>query len=273
MKTIPVVSEIVLAAMLICMPAIAQDTPAQISDAELAAKVKPYTLLFVPGFLSDFQAAYFADQINWAKSNGIDTLRVAIQSENSTAQNSRTVASAVRKSSKPVIMITHSKGGLDTLDMLIKYPDLRPKIKGWIAMQAPFFGSPVADRVYANPALNPMTHIMLEILGGNMGSLNSLRVAVRTRYMSKNAASISSATADISVLCVVYWVKKTSAFSMLSSKDYKSDGVVPVESQKLPDKPFIEIEGADHLTAIRSTPGTDYNRETAFKNFLNTLFK
>ncbi|MFA6582942.1 MAG: hypothetical protein WCS77_01480 [Elusimicrobiaceae bacterium] len=250
-------------------------------------KFKPYKLLFVPGFMSDLAGKpltlptgrkiivgqYFNDQINWAKSKGIEALRVDIESENPPSQNAQILAREILNSEKPVILVTHSKGGLDTLELLIKHPDLKAKIKGWVAIQAPFYGCPWADYLFDKPALNKVSKTLLTLLGGNISSLDSLRMETRKNYMRDNAREIENITANMPVLCVVSWNKPKDPFLADLDANYKSDGVVPAQSQKLPGARYIEIPGLDHLSTVMPIPFCKHDRPASLKAFLFLLLK
>jgi len=175
------------------------------SSQKIADKANRYKLIFVRGFLSDARDDYFGDQLKWAKENSIDALRVNIESEDSPAQNAGIITEAIRQSDKPVILITHSKGGLDSLEAFIKNPAIRSKVKGWLPLQGPFYGSPLADHFYERPVLHGSASLMLSIFGGNMGSLSSLRVAIRTPYMKRNEAEIAATLAEVPTISVACW--------------------------------------------------------------------
>ena len=243
---------------------------------ERTAKLKQYKLLFVPGFLSDGRSNYFGDQLAWAKNQGIDALRVKIESENSPAQNALAIAREIRNSDKPVILITHSKGGLDALETLVKNPDLRNKVKGWLAMQAPFYGSPLADHLYGKPLLHNVCNALLCTMGGNIGSLNSLRVATRKRYMRENAAEIAAITASVPILCFACWtdgkVNPLTTLTNFNPKE-KNDGEVPLSSQLLPAVPYVLIPGVVHNASVSPLPFVTHDRANSLKASLLVLLK
>ena len=80
--------------------------------------LRRHKVLQVPGYFSDLDPAYFSDQSRWLASIGVEYEKVALQSRQSVAINAPIIAAAIRDSAKPVILITHSKGSVDTLDAL-----------------------------------------------------------------------------------------------------------------------------------------------------------
>jgi hypothetical protein len=95
-----------------------------------------------------------------------------------------------------VVIVSHSKGGLDTLHALVTDPGLTGDdgpVVGWVALQAPFHGSPVAS-------LAPAVGDQLLIAHGGGPALSDHSPAVREAYMADNAAAIASVAAAIPIL-------------------------------------------------------------------------
>ncbi len=96
---------------------------------------------------------------------------------------------------KSVTILSHSKGGLDTLQALLENRDLWGKIvTGWVALQPPFHGTPVADNIPA-----PLAGPLLRAFGGDQQSLLDLKTDVRQQYMSGRANAIAELTGTIPV--------------------------------------------------------------------------
>ena len=114
----------------------------------------------------------------------------------SVAHNAAAVLRFLRRTNKQIIIVSHSKGGLDTLEALIGAPELwGDTVIGWVALQAPFHGSPVAD-----PTFSAANDFLLEALGGHGESAGDLKTNARAPYMSKNEARIAKLTATIPVV-------------------------------------------------------------------------
>ena len=96
---------------------------------------------------------------------------------------------------KRVTILTHSKGGLDTLEALLENPDLwGTTVTGWVALQAPFHGSPIADNVPSALAGH-----LLTAFGGDQQALLDLRTSIRGPYMADRAADIAALAGAIPV--------------------------------------------------------------------------
>jgi len=121
-----------------------------------------------------------------------------------------------RTQRKQITIVSHSKGGLDTLEALLR-PEasdlLGDTVVGWVALQAPFYGSPVAD-----PAPSNINAVLLSVFDGNGESLDDLKTSVRATYMAARAVDDPTAT-DIGDL--------TTAIPVISAyTTYEASGTV-----------------------------------------------
>jgi hypothetical protein len=265
-------------------------------DAVLAARLNAYKVIFIPGFLSDFDPSqihipgisfkpkiYFDEQMNWLNGLGVEYVRLKMTSEDSVAQNAPIVKAAIEASDKPVILITHSKGGLDTLEALISDHALLSKVRGLIALQGPFYGTPVADYVVSNSTLDDIAIKLLLRMGGNKESMINLTCADRGRYMAANAAAIAQIEAAIPVLTVAAWKDPVQGQpydttlapvrDFLLKRGLRSDGLVPVESALLPGSSYVKIAGLDHTVTVRPSKYISLDRVKLAKALLLTLFQ
>ncbi|MGB8331480.1 MAG: hypothetical protein WCE62_15245, partial [Polyangiales bacterium] len=110
--------------------------------------------------------------------------------------NAAVIGDLLRKTDRKVILVTHSKGGLDTLHALLGVPELwGDTVIGWVALQAPFYGSPLADSTPS--AINGL---LLGALGGNGQAVEDLKVETRARYMHVHKDEIRRLTRRIPVI-------------------------------------------------------------------------
>jgi hypothetical protein len=121
-----------------------------------------------------------------------------------------------RTQRKQITIVSHSKGGLDTLEALLR-PEasdlLGDTVIGWVALQAPFYGSPVAD-----PSPSSINAVLLGVFDGNGESLDDLKTSARATYMAARAVDDPGAT-DIGDL--------TTAIPVISAyTTYEASGTV-----------------------------------------------
>ncbi len=263
-------------------------------DAAAVEKLQKYRIIFVPGFLSDVDPSqlpipglalkppqHFEEQMDWLKVSGVEHERLNMTSESSVRENSAIVSAAIRTSSRPVILIGHSKGGLDALEALISDRSLLEKVRGFVTLQSPFFGSPVADYVTSNTNLYDLASGLLLAMGGNKDSMINLTCADRKPYMADNAGAIAEITAAIPVISVATWKDSVHGQvdtalepvrDLLLVQGIRSDGVVPVDSVLLPGADLIKLPGLDHGATVSPSRYIKFDRVRFFKALLLTLF-
>lgn len=229
-----------------------------------AAHVKTlrrYKVLLVPGYLADLNPTYFADQMRWLASIGVEHKKVAITSGQSVEINGAIVSAAIRDSGKPVILITHSKGSVDALEALLSEPALRTKVKGWISLQGPFFGSPVADKLLDGALLNPIVAtVILVFFGGTRESAQGLTTGASLAYYRARAVAISQLVRDVPAIAFASVLDSTPSapantalempHELMSRDGIRSDGLVPLDAAVLPGMDFVKVSGVDHIAPV-----------------------
>ncbi|MFA7009462.1 MAG: hypothetical protein WC204_11445, partial [Elusimicrobiales bacterium] len=254
-------------------------------------KLSGYRMLFVPGFMTNpsidpalvyksgtvtgrpgktLMPTYFEQQITWLRANGLDAGIVNIESEAGIKYNAGLIAAEIAKSPKPVIIFSHSKGGLDTLEALIQRPDLRRKVRGLVSIQSPYFGTPVADWVLlGRHSLSPAASAALKLMGGSIESAQDLSVKSRMDYQARNAGQIAAITAAIPTISFGAWKNEEKGVmdtlfettrDLMLSWGIKNDGLVPVDSEMLPGANQIAVEGVDHLATTINVDKPAFNR-------------
>lgn len=152
-----------------------------------------------PGRVRDMVS--YRDLMDYFKRRGIHYVRMGSrQGFNSLAtvkDNAKAIAGYLHKnSSRNWVIVTHSKGGLDTLEALILNPKLHGEVVlGWVALQAPFHGSPIADDVKS-----PVTAALLKAFGGKQAALIDLTTKKRGAYMKKYDKKIRAMYAKVNVI-------------------------------------------------------------------------
>ena len=146
------------------------------------------------GFLMTFHTQMRDFDEKGISYRNVSLVSPAFNSSKGVAHNAAAIRALLRGADKEVVLVTHSKGGLDTLDALLGAPDVWSKVRGWVAFQSPFYGSPLADSTFA-----PINALLLGALGGNAQSVEDLKVETRTRYMQARKGRIKRLTRQIPV--------------------------------------------------------------------------
>lgn len=174
-------------------------------------ELKKYKILLVRGLLSDLgeipQEKNFGELGEWL----VETLHLKEKEDfeilniNSFANvkfNSEIVKEGILTASKPIIIIAHSMGGLDTMLALINNPDLISKVKGIITFQTPFKGSPAADYLHKRKVTRFCMQTILNIKG-DISTLENLRTTDREDFLRNNFDALASIINSIPIINIV----------------------------------------------------------------------
>lgn len=264
----------------------------------LPASIQNFRVLLVPGFLSDAiiemgesvpkikvtrLGEYFDEQMKWMSAHNIEFERIELPSQDSVVNNSKIISQAIENSSKPVIIIAHSKGGLDTLEALIQNPNLQSKVQAFIPIQVPFLGSPIADWVKKDIFLSSFSVDLLNKLGGTEESLNDLQTHLRKIYMERNKENIQSLVSKVNVISyssykdpeLFKWdtLLKPSRDCMLENISEHNDGLVPWRYALLPGSRFIVERNVDHAVPVMHCVFLSFDRIKFMNTILNLALK
>lgn len=239
--------------------------------ADIRAQLDGVRVIFVPSWLSDSaipsvslgnSLGYMAGIHNWLGEAGIDAQIAPVETEDTVAANAAQLRAFVGSDETPVCFVTHSKGGLDTLEYLrTASVQERARVRCWIAMQAPFQGSPVADLATDVAGLPEVATVLLEALGGRGDSLTDLTTRVRTDYLARHRAAIENILQTTNPLCLATFIEDPDAFAKPTSwsypalvwmhdEDVPSDGLVAVRSAVEICPRSLILEGLDHTGIV-----------------------
>ncbi|XP_038902398.1 uncharacterized protein LOC120089033 isoform X2 [Benincasa hispida] len=127
--------------------------------------------LLVPGLFSNHGPLYFVDTKTKFSKMGLACHIAKIHSEASVEKNAREIKDYVEEiywgSGKRVLILGHSKGGVDAAAALSLYwSDLREKVAGLALAQSPYGGSPIASDILREGQLGDYVNVrkLMEIL-------------------------------------------------------------------------------------------------------------
>ena len=255
--------------------------------ATVLDELRGYKVVVVPSYLSglfigagEFRLTdYFRSQIDALKADGIETEIAPVDTEQSVAENGRRLAAYIAASNRPVCIVSHSKGGLDTLEFLLRAePEYRRQVACWVVLQSPFAGSPVADLIVDKDWTRGITEPALRALGGSGQSLDDLTVSVRTDYMNKYSQYIESIGRSLPIIVLSTYVDDSRTPSLhfalthrwMEDQGFKNDGLVPLESAIMPGARYVIVPGLDHTDSIAGKPilGNPIDRVLLLKSLL-----
>ncbi len=246
----------------------------ELGDAALAARLAGHRVLLCYGLFGDLMAAlrpigldYMAGQLGWLKRIGVDAAPIPLPSAAPVIRNAARIAEVVLSRPSPVLLVAHSKGGIEALCALLGSPEVTSRCRGFLALQSPFRGSPLADAALGLAPLRLAADRVLRLvrLGEGQGLLD-LTCAVRAPWMDANAPAIEAMAASLPMaslatvvgeggswrdrpyLPLTRWMERTGAGP--------NDGLVPVASTRLPGARHAVSPGG-HRALVAAGPGRD----------------
>lgn len=251
------------------------DAPnSHLNQSELNTIRDGFVLVFVRGFLGNLGAllpgGYFSHYQGWLKRNRINTYIIDkkdhFDTEKAPDLNVEAIKQVVQtitaqQTAKKILFISHSKGGIDLLTALIETAELIDHCGGWIAIQAPFEGTKLANLATFSFINRTLIGKLLKKLGGSENSLNTLRTDFRKEYLQNNVDNIINLVQDMPVLTFgsSYSSPGRNPFTrVFQLQGEENDGIVPMQSTRLTNNgtalcPFIFADSIFHTeTVIRN---------------------
>lgn len=154
--------------------------------------------LLVPGLFSNHGPLYFVSTKTSFSKMGLACHIAKIHSEASVEKNAREIKEYIEEiywgSNKRVMLLGHSKGGVDSAAALSLYwSDLKDKVAGLALAQSPYGGSPIASDLLREGQLGDyvnvrklMEIIICKMIKGDMQALEDLTYERRKEFLMKH---------------------------------------------------------------------------------------
>ncbi|KAI3814243.1 hypothetical protein L1987_18993 [Smallanthus sonchifolius] len=154
--------------------------------------------LLVPGLFSNHGPLYFTSTKATFSKMGLTCHIAKIHSEPSVEKNAREIKEYIEEvywgSKKRVLLLGHSKGGVDAAAALSMYwPDLRDKVAGLALAQSPYGGSPIASDILRESQIGDyfnvrklMEILICKVIKGDLQSLEDLTYEKRKEFLRKH---------------------------------------------------------------------------------------
>lgn len=231
----------------------------------LPSDAKDYKYLLVPGFLWDAVEGYFEPNRDRLLSLGLDAEVVRTDPLGTPAENARTVRAAIEASDKRVVLLAHSKGGIDSLEALRGDPSLEGKVEALAAIQTPYYGTPVADFFRSHPLLRAASLAYARLLNPwrilavnpffRGATIDALSTAARSA-LSRDVApetrgarlyTVASRVDDSTALKLLLWI---GAGTVKSLTGRHNDGIVSPEDADIPGAKKAVLEHVGHIDTV-----------------------
>lgn len=243
-------------------------------DTKDLDNLRKYHIAIVPGLFSELYAAMYsalkkvspvsdpktlnswADQDKFFRTHGLRYSFVPIKSQQSCATNAQIIADHIEAiaADVPIILMGHSKGGVDILNFLVRFPKLRTRIKGWISIQSPLQGTSLVDMAFI-PRGSEIAELLLGMFKGTEEALSCMSEKNAKKLLTDEempkVASMPSVqyTSSISPNNVKSGLFMTSLY-LCSVGDGENDGMVPLMSGCLPQAQCIKGSEIDHAGPV-----------------------
>ena len=207
--------------------------------------------LFVPGLMTErYGSAYCERNRNQLEKLGLSFKTVIMDTDASVATNAEAVRTALLSAEKPVIIFGHSKGGVDALAALLKYPELQNRVRGLLLVQSPVGGTHVAELIASSSiAVAAAKHVLESLLKGDVDAVLDLSYPKRKNFFKEYSTMPKVPTICFST--TVQGGPMGVVASFLKSKyGVDSDGLVPEEDSLLPGAAVVRVHGVDHGSSV-----------------------
>ena len=279
-----------------------------LNSSKIVSFLKSYQVIFVRGIFTDLYGGLservkalggpipegfgnpFYHEIKWLTDQGIDTIKARINTEESPSFNGNIVAELVEESTKPVILVSHSKGGNDTLFGLLQNPHIYSKIAGWLTLQAPLYGSPLFDCLVGCPFTDIGLGLGIDLVGGNFEGLQEMKTHLLTKLHKERAHDINTIIQEVPTVSLASQFKnpniflsaitppqKRSAFEALNrfiliAGGGPNDGMTPLKSSCLKGSDCVFLKNLDHGNlSVNLSPFNAYKKEFRRNTILSLL--
>jgi hypothetical protein len=236
----------------------AGEVPATAPSAAVAAR---YRLLFVPGFLAScFTSIHtFADVVAAARDAGFAADELHAGGRDSVAANARGLADQIARlpeDGRRLVVIAHSKGAADVLEMIVQRPDLAARIDAVVGVAGAFGGSPFAESLALAYRATFGAYPFAACAEGEGDALADLEPAHRRAWWDAHGQAIR---VPIYALVTVPTPDRLSAMlllpqALLAARSRYNDGMLLAADQIAPGGRLLGVVNADHLSAAIPYP-------------------
>jgi hypothetical protein len=244
-----------------------------------------YEVLLVPGFFHEWFRGYMDSFRQWLKTESFAFSTAATRSECASSENVLVIRKALQAAQKKVLIIAHSRGGVEVLEALVAFPELRSKVAGVWFIQSPFYGTWVADlfsqrldqngrdswdRFLSSTHLLPLA--LRDRLQGIWQSTKALQAAKRQDWMLRHQQAIHQTFVEDQVPALTLTSHDARFLQLTSFELFRklmhrrgilSDGVVPERSMQIPGVTRVSFENINHADFVFLKSASHHRRFSA----------
>ena len=227
---------------------------------------------------------YFLEALGQFRDDlGLDTHFVGLDSEASVEANAQALFDFIvrthRFTGKKIILIGHSKGGLDAAAAVALYPELQRIVGGLVFVQSPYGGSPIAADMLVDEVIKgPVEVLLTTVMGTRVDALHDLTYEGRQQFVQANPLPGFKILPTVSFHSTTE--SRLSPFFLTGryiKKRYgePSDGVVACRDAEVPGSVVVRYNSSDvdHLGCVYPTPNVGYGKVVSGADICEALVR
>ncbi|WP_143178072.1 alpha/beta hydrolase [Cystobacter ferrugineus] len=227
----------------------------------LPDEARRHLYLMVKGMLGDELPGYLEDNQFRLEQRGLETREVAVDTEGRLADNVKVVREALLDAihfGRTVVLVGHSKGGVEAMSTLALYPELRRHVRAVVAMQPPYGGSVIANDLVTTPALRQMLDVTFpSLFQGDAASVEDLSYARRMEFVRQHPYPLDIPTVALATSRLSRRSLMRPLCSYVQERyGWGCDGLVTALDAEVPGSRVVRLADMDHAeAALTGLPG------------------
>ncbi|MCA9773703.1 MAG: lipase [Myxococcales bacterium] len=221
-------------------------------EVVLPHRARGYVYLTIPGLFAERYPGYLLPTEKRLEERGCHVRRIPINTDRGIETNAELIASFVRdmvEADKRVVLIGHSKGGVDGAAAIAMYPEVARAVEALVSMQAPYGGAPGPHDLVNCPPLHDVIERLLGLVfRGDPGVFRELtydarEAFIRAHPMPAQVRVVSLATSAKPMLSLT-----TAGPLLYVNRRYQAecDGLVCPDDAEIPGSRVVRLRDIDH---------------------------
>jgi len=210
-----------------------------------------YRYLIIPGLFTGAYPGYMEGVTKHLEQRNLDFGLALIDTSGSVLKNAQRISEMLMAGSgdKKTVLIGHSKGGCDLVAAICKFPQVVPRIRAVVCMQAPVGGSPVPADIFDGGLISFITGVLNPF---DPNALKDLSYTSRQEFWKDTSPFPVS---EIPTLCFATHIEKGVSLMLPTCQHILekycsfNDGLVALNDAVLPSSASVIIHGLDHGNA------------------------
>ncbi|AGC42576.1 hypothetical protein MYSTI_01228 [Myxococcus stipitatus DSM 14675] len=227
----------------------------------LPPEARNHQYVVVRGMLGDEMPGYLLDNVQRLEGRGLSVREADVDTEGLLLSNVavlREVLLDARHFGRSVVLVGHSKGGVECTAVLAMYPELRSVVRAVVALQAPYAGAALAHDLATTPEMRRLIDFAFPLLfHGVSRSVEELAYPQRMAFIRQHPyptdiPTVALATSRLSRLSTLYPLQRY----FQERYGQASDGLVMPLDAEIPGSGVVRLDDMDHSeAALRALPG------------------